>query len=298
MNHRRYRGDRTAQPGSRVAYALLFAGEPAPTSRAFQARLEARKSPASAWSMLEDASPQIRVGDRSRRAASSRCRRWSACCSAAIAVAMAARRYAAAPSRHRRADEMHGRRAALRARRSAVLELVAIAVIGASRLGRAARLRGAGVLLAGCCADLVARRAAAADARAGWLGAVTAIAMISGRLRAAAAAAAGRVPPAARAAQGPRAAAAARWCLRPTALAALVALLFWLVRDDEAAVATSVGGTAGTLASCSIARRLGAGALRWRLRGSVGVAWRYGLANIARRGRDSVVQIVAFGLWA
>ena len=32
------------------------------------------------------------------------------------------------------------------------------------------------------------------------------------------------------------------------------------------------------------------------LRGGVGVAWRYGLANIARRGRDSVVQIVAFGL--
>jgi putative ABC transport system permease protein len=28
----------------------------------------------------------------------------------------------------------------------------------------------------------------------------------------------------------------------------------------------------------------------------VGVAWRYGLANVARRGRDSVVQIVAFGL--
>jgi putative ABC transport system permease protein len=32
------------------------------------------------------------------------------------------------------------------------------------------------------------------------------------------------------------------------------------------------------------------------LRGSVGVAWRYGMANIARRGRDSVIQIVAFGL--
>ena len=32
------------------------------------------------------------------------------------------------------------------------------------------------------------------------------------------------------------------------------------------------------------------------LRSGVGVAWRYGLANIARRGRDSVVQIVAFGL--
>ena len=32
------------------------------------------------------------------------------------------------------------------------------------------------------------------------------------------------------------------------------------------------------------------------LRGSVGVAWRYGIANIARRGRDSIIQIVAFGL--
>ncbi len=33
-----------------------------------------------------------------------------------------------------------------------------------------------------------------------------------------------------------------------------------------------------------------------RSRGGVGVAWRYGLANVARRGRDSAVQIVAFGL--
>ena len=33
-----------------------------------------------------------------------------------------------------------------------------------------------------------------------------------------------------------------------------------------------------------------------RFRGAAGVAWRYGLANIARRGGESVVQIVAFGL--
>jgi len=32
------------------------------------------------------------------------------------------------------------------------------------------------------------------------------------------------------------------------------------------------------------------------LRGGVGVAWRYGLANVSRRGGESVVQIVAFGL--
>ncbi|MBK6351169.1 MAG: hypothetical protein IPF50_15835 [Proteobacteria bacterium] len=43
-------------------------------------------------------------------------------------------------------------------------------------------------------------------------------------------------------------------------------------------------------------RRLGAGEVLAPLRSGVGVAWRYGLANIARRGRDSIVQIVAFGL--
>lgn len=33
-----------------------------------------------------------------------------------------------------------------------------------------------------------------------------------------------------------------------------------------------------------------------RFRSGVGIAWRYGLANIARRGRASAVQVVAFGL--
>ena len=33
-----------------------------------------------------------------------------------------------------------------------------------------------------------------------------------------------------------------------------------------------------------------------RARSGVGVAWRYGLANVARRGRDSAIQVVAFGL--
>jgi putative ABC transport system permease protein len=37
-------------------------------------------------------------------------------------------------------------------------------------------------------------------------------------------------------------------------------------------------------------------ALIGRSRGGVGIAWRYGLANVARRGRDSAVQVVAFGL--
>ena len=45
-----------------------------------------------------------------------------------------------------------------------------------------------------------------------------------------------------------------------------------------------------TLAGFGLVRLTG------RLRGGVGVAWRYGLANVSRRGGGSVVQIVAFGL--
>jgi len=37
-------------------------------------------------------------------------------------------------------------------------------------------------------------------------------------------------------------------------------------------------------------------AMLGRFRSGVGVAWRYGLANVARRGRASAVQVVAFGL--
>ena len=33
-----------------------------------------------------------------------------------------------------------------------------------------------------------------------------------------------------------------------------------------------------------------------QFRGAAGVAWRYGLANISRRGTESIVQIVAFAL--
>jgi putative ABC transport system permease protein len=73
-----------------------------------------------------------------------------------------------------------------------------------------------------------------------------------------------------------------------------MALLGWLLRDFTLLIYV-VAATAGTFAILIAAgwvlvRLLG------RLRGSVGISWRYGMANIARRGRDSVVQIVAFGL--
>jgi putative ABC transport system permease protein len=78
------------------------------------------------------------------------------------------------------------------------------------------------------------------------------------------------------------------------AVGALVAMLFWLVRDARLVTYVAVG-TAVTLVVL-----LGAGWLlvraAGRLRGGVGVAWRYGIANLSRRGRESIVQVVAFGL--
>jgi putative ABC transport system permease protein len=78
------------------------------------------------------------------------------------------------------------------------------------------------------------------------------------------------------------------------AVAGIFLLLFWMVEDPGLMLAIA----AGTLATFAV---LGAsGWLLLRLlqgfRGAAGVAWRYGLANISRRGRESVIQIVAFGL--
>ncbi|MBM4221799.1 MAG: FtsX-like permease family protein [Gammaproteobacteria bacterium] len=59
----------------------------------------------------------------------------------------------------------------------------------------------------------------------------------------------------------------------------------------------------GMIAGGLVAMALLAGGIGWllvrslgRFRGAAGIAWRYGLANIARRGPESIVQIVAFGL--
>lgn len=84
------------------------------------------------------------------------------------------------------------------------------------------------------------------------------------------------------------------WLTTAMALAALSAMVYWAVRD-AALLVLVLGGTAVIAAVLYVAGRLLVLALS-RLRGRVGVAWRYGLANVARRGSDSAVQVVAFGL--
>ncbi|HET9390558.1 MAG TPA: FtsX-like permease family protein, partial [Steroidobacteraceae bacterium] len=77
------------------------------------------------------------------------------------------------------------------------------------------------------------------------------------------------------------------------AVVIVVSLVYWVVRDWKLFVGFS-GGLALFLLTLTLA-----GAVlvffAGRLRGRVGVAWRFGVANLSRRRADSLVQIVAFG---
>jgi putative ABC transport system permease protein len=79
-----------------------------------------------------------------------------------------------------------------------------------------------------------------------------------------------------------------------TSLLAVAVLLYQAIPDGRM-LAIVLGGMLIVAAALYLAGRLLV-AIMGRSRGGVGIAWRYGLANVARRGRDSAVQVVAFGL--
>ncbi len=84
------------------------------------------------------------------------------------------------------------------------------------------------------------------------------------------------------------------WVSYGGAVLSLSLLVFWSVRDLTL-VTIVIGGTLVVGAALYGAGR-GLIALLGRFRSRVGVAWRYGLANVARRGQLSAIQVVAFGL--
>lgn len=84
------------------------------------------------------------------------------------------------------------------------------------------------------------------------------------------------------------------WLAYGLALAALFATLYVLVRDVRL-VASALCIILASAALLYGAGRALVSATRM-MRASVGVAWRYGLANVARRGHESALQVVAFGL--
>lgn len=276
------------QEGSRISHAALFAGDPQTIAR-FKQDLDARRRSGQRITDVEDASPQIRSAmDRAGRFLN-----LSALVTillAAIAVAICARRYV---TRHLDTVALMKSMGAPQRLVLAisVLELLMIAVVAGvigALLGYAAQ-EGIALLLR----DLVRGDLPPPSLNAGWLGLMTSIFILIGFA----------LPPLLQLRSVPPARVLRRNLEPPplryatvygTALAALGALLSWLVRDAEL-LSYVLAATLGTFAvliagGWLLVRSLGA------LRGTVGVSWRYGMANIARRGRDSVVQIVAFGL--
>ena len=77
------------------------------------------------------------------------------------------------------------------------------------------------------------------------------------------------------------------------AVVAVALLIYWVVLDWKLFFGFTAGlaGFVALLAGCGALLVYLAG----KMRGSVGVAWRYGIANLSRRRAESIVQIVAFG---
>jgi len=275
-------------PGSRATYSVLFAGAPA-AIREFKTLLEERRLPGERLVDVSEESPQI----QSSTERAGRFLNLSAMITvllAAVAVAMAARRYT-----QRHLDNVAVMKCLGASQRLVlqvtILELACIALIAAvlgSALGYLAQ-----EALAWLLGDLVRADLPPPTMAPAILGAATSLAILVGfalppmlQLK--------RVPPAR----------VLRRNLEPPPLrysvsyglaaAALLGVLFWLVRDAKLVAFVAIG------ISVTLAVLYGAGfvlvKLAGRMRGAVGVAWRYGLANLARRGRESVVQVVAFGL--
>lgn len=84
------------------------------------------------------------------------------------------------------------------------------------------------------------------------------------------------------------------WFVYLAVVISMSLLLYWQIGDIEL-VSTVLGGIMVTLILLALTAWLLILLLN-RLRSRVGVAWRFGLANISRRPASSIIQIVAFGL--
>jgi putative ABC transport system permease protein len=276
------------QPGSRVTYAALFAGPPAAVNE-FREYLNTHKAGGERLREVDESSRQLNSAiDRASRFLN--LASLASVLLAAVAVAMGARRYAA-----RHIDTV----ALMKCMGASQGFVLSISLIELTLLAVSAVAAGAslGYLaqsgLAWLLRDLIRTELPPASLAPLPIALVTVMAMLIGFA----------LPPLLQLKNTPpgrvlRKAAAApplRFGLSYVfALAALFAILWSLVRDTELVASLFVGvlGVGGVLTAA------GYGLVRvtGRLRGGVGIAWRYGLANVSRRGGGSVVQIVAFGL--
>jgi putative ABC transport system permease protein len=288
MNYEDVGATQLIQPGSRANYAALFAG-PAPAVAEFREYLTAAKAPGERLREVDESSRQLNSAiDRASRFLN--LASLASVLLAAVAVAMGARRYA---SRH--IDTI----ALMKCMGASQSFVLAISLIELTLLALSAVAVGAALGyfaqwgLAWLLRDLIRTELPPASLAPLAVALVTVMAMLIGfalpsllQLK--------NTPPA-RVLRKTVTAPPLRFGLSYVfALAALFAILWSLVRDTELVVSVLAGvlgvGLVLTLGGYALVRLTG------RLRGGVGVAWRYGLANVSRRGGGSVVQIVAFGL--
>ena len=276
------------QPGSRATHALLFAGEREEIAR-FKAWLERNKQRGQRLRDVSEASPQIQNAiDRAGRFLSLASLVAVLLC--AIAVAMAARRYV----------QRHLDSVALLKTLGATRNLtLAVSLIQLLLIAVAAALLGAGFgylaqeWLLRALQDFLSADLPPPDLVPLGLGFLTSIALLAGFA----------LPPLLQLSRVPAIRVLRRdmgppppvvWLAFGPAIAAVVFLVWWVVRDPRLFVGFVIGLSLFTavlaLAGWGLVRIAGA------MRGSVGVSWRYGIANLSRRRAESVVQIVAFGL--
>jgi putative ABC transport system permease protein len=275
------------QPGSRVSYRALFAGDRTRVET-FKEWLSAHKKQGERVHDITDASPQIRNAvERAGRFLSLASLVSVLLC--AIAVAMSARRYVI---RHLDTVALLKTLGATRAFTLSVnvLQLLAIALIAAA-LGAGIGYLAQEWLLRTIRSLLVVDLPPASLVPAA-IGLMTAIAVLIGFA----------LPPLLQLSRTPALRVLRRDVGPPPplmllafgpAVAVIVFLVYWVVRDWK----LFIGFTAGL--GCFLLVSTLAGALlvflAGRLRGHVGVAWRFGVANLSRRRSESIVQIVAFG---
>src|SRR5512139_248116 len=288
MNERDMPATQLIQPGSRAQYAVLFAGEREP-GRQFSRWLAANKSQGQRLRDVAEASPE--VGSATTRAA-----RFLAIASLVsvllceVAIAMTARRHV---QRHL---DLAALLKTLGASRAEVLwvclaQLVCIATV-ATVLGSIAGF-GAQLALLAVVGDLISTELPPPGFLPVLLGFAAALLLLIGfalpsMLRLA------RVPAmrVLRRDMGPPPLGAVL-AFAP-ALVAVALLVMQVTGDTGMALGFVIGLGAAALALVLVALLLVAGVAR--LRGRLGVAWRYGAANLSRRRAESVVQIVALGL--
>ena len=276
------------QPGSRVGYRLMLTGEADALAR-FRARSEPALGVSESFRDLTDARPEIRSSvDRAQRFLGLAA--MVAALLAAVAVAVAANQQA------RRQQDTVALMKCFGASRRQIVEIVVWQLLA---LGILAALIGvlvgyvAQAGLAGLAEEFLGTRLPPPGLTAGLVSAVSGIILLAG-FAAAPQLSLARVPPIRVLHQDLPPSSPARWVWIAVSAAAFVGLLWWQIRDPRL-LTLVVAGLAGTLAALGAAGWLlvkAAGTIR----GAGGAAWRYGIASLGRRGRDSAIQLAAFGL--